>query len=146
MRHIFLQLIILAFLSSCSDNVIVKKKGEPITLHKTWVLDSASIFPVIIPSFYDSLYKGALLTFTEDNKFIVLKNGDTCGQYHYIFDSSSNIIKVTESDMIFEFDSVDYLADRLTFKDNFTKFPDHTVSQHLFIISYGNKLYFNSYE
>jgi len=146
MKQLFLIFTILALLSSCTYNKTEYKNEKPITLYKTWVLDSALIFPVIIPSFCDSLYKGALFTFTKDHQFIVYNRGDTCGKYHYDFDSLTHTIKINEFDMIFEFDSVNFTGDKLTFKDNATKFPNHTASQHLFIINLGNRLYLKSNE
>ncbi len=143
MRPIFFILIIFVLLISCVEN---NSSNKTPTLYQTWILDSASIFPVIIPSFCDSLYKGALLTFTKDNKFIVHNNGDTCGEYYYTFDSLTNTINVAEFDMIFSLDSVTFSNDKLEMKSDFTKFPHHSGTQHLYIIEHGNHLFLKAYK
>jgi hypothetical protein len=45
--------------------------------------------------------------------------------------------------MIFEFDFVNFSGDKVTFNDNTCKFPNHSASQHLYIVNFGHRLYIN---
>jgi hypothetical protein len=145
MRHYFFILTVFILLSSCTNKESKSKSNNTTTIYQTWVLDSASIFPVIIPSFCDSLCKGALFTFTKDNRFFVHSAHDTCGAYQYTYDSLTKTIQVLEIDMIFNFDSVVVFNNKLEMKNDFTEFPNHSGPQHLFILEHGNHLYLKSY-